>query len=177
MRIHNSIKRDGTFKELGIPLWCYLPKRIRAVTRCLWSSPTNLCLWMWGATLAHSSTAKISTKSHLRDTSVLRGLHCIFKCVAQLQPFLLFLSVLSFGLLYGSFFYNEVVLCDDQKLWCSSIVFKYLMSLQYGLKSVWTSGPAVSIFIQWNIVWGGVYDFFKGFALITGLCNFATFLR
>lgn len=30
----------------------------------------------------------------------------------------------------------EVVLCDDQKLWCNSIVLKYLMSLKYGLKSV-----------------------------------------
>lgn len=49
------------------------------------------------------------------NPSVQHGLHCIFKCIAQLQLFFLFLSVLSFGLFYGSF-YNEVVLCDDQKL-------------------------------------------------------------
>lgn len=78
---------------------------------------------------------------HICPTPTALYLFFLFKCVAQLQLFPLFLSVLSFGLFYGSF-YNEVVLCDDQKLWCSSIVFKYLMSLKYGLKSVWTSDPA-----------------------------------
>lgn len=103
-----------------------------AAAQCLWSSLTNLSV-----NLMHITG--ITKHKEQNKSSVQHGLHCISKCVAV---FFLFLSVLSFGLFYGSF-YNEVVLCDDQKLWCSSIVFKYLMSLKYGLKSVWSSHPAV----------------------------------
>lgn len=115
------------------------------------SDPTwQMCLWFWCASLAKHNISAISTVQHLRTH--LSNMDCIvclffvafFLCVAQLPLFLLFLSVLSFGLLYGSF-YNEVVLCDDQKLWCSSFGLKYLMSLKYGLKSVWTSDPAALV--------------------------------
>lgn len=130
----------------------------QAVTRCLWSHLTDLCLWIWCTSLAKRQHCKDFYKMTSEDTCVQHGLHCIFKCVAELQLFLLFLSVLSFGLLYGSF-YNEVVLCDDQKLWCCSIVFKYLMSLKYGLKSVWTSDSTLltlSVFLKSSIIYWAV---------------------
>lgn len=106
-----------------------------AAAQCLWSSLTNLSvnlMYITGITKHCKELDKIKVLSNTDCIVFLNVLHSFF----------LFLSVLSFGLFYGSF-YNEVVLCDDQKLWCSSIVFKYLMSLKYGLKSVWSSHPAV----------------------------------
>lgn len=81
----------------------------------------------------NTNIVKIYTKWHLRTH--LSNMDCIvfLNVLHNFSSFFLFLSVLSFGLLYGSF-YNEVVLCDDQKLWCSSIVFKYLMSLKIWIK-------------------------------------------
>lgn len=58
-----------------------------------------------------------------------------------------------FALLYGSF-YNEVVLCDDLKLWCSSIVFQYLMSGKYGLKICSNRHLHDWIYFQWALSGG-----------------------
>lgn len=107
---------------------------------------TDVC-----SSLARSSVTQISTKMKPDHTSVRHDLRCVLNGVAQLQPFSVFIRALSFCLFYCSF-YNEVVLCDDQKLWCSFTDFKYLMS---GLKSVWNSRPALTslIPVKYVLIW------------------------
>lgn len=113
-----------------------------ATSWCLWYNLTDVSgVWFGCVSLAKHSNF-YNTESE--NTSVQHGLRLFFYVLHNFRCFFCFYqcSLLAFSMVL---FYNEVVLCDDQKLWCSSIVFKYLMSLKYGLKSVWTSDPAALV--------------------------------
>lgn len=115
---------------------CWLVVWFCALTRCLWfqlfRSPSVVLVYIRWLNTQHckdfyetSENTSVRTWIALYFLNVLHNFSCFFRFYQC--------YILAF---YMVLFINEVVLCVDQKLWCSSIVFKYLMSLKYGLKSV-----------------------------------------
>lgn len=104
----------------------------------------QICEWIPTKTLAKQTQELCRTppRAHqsimvcVVSSNVLHNRHCFsFSTSAIFWAFFF----------YGSFFIMKLfyVMMMIKNLCCSSIVFKYLMSLKYGLKLVWTSDPAL----------------------------------